>query len=536
MHSQILTYTGNGTFQAFDLDFDATAVFILPTSATYLSWHMPTMWVARTNVLGARETITSGVRIQNRLLKVATDASVNASGVAYTALILGAEDGDIEAPSWMGNSTAGRVISLMRNETPLWTATKRDNPLPAIVKIATKPAMAVDATTISDCVTLGAGTMTLADVDAVNQYEGTSTIGEGIDALVIYADSGCTIGGYTGNGAARNIVVGTGLAACLVWRTDVASTIAFFLPDGDGSVKTTNANAPAVDIGTLTDSGLALTGASVNASGGDYVYLTIPLNPPAVPAPAAPAILLGGRKALRLNGPSSPGYVDFGTGLNIDDEITLEWVGWAPGEPGQSDYYDSWLLGKVGGPYGDTAGNASWGLSVVNRITEFSHNWQGPMVTSVVSGRIFYASPISRSSWRTGVLMPLGVHLLQYVRRADGSAELWRDGVRVKQRMIPTDTLVSTAAHRVCMGARWDGSAYVQPSRMAIQSARVYDRGLTNEELVARAERALYASSVADVTSGLVADWDAMDIVGTAWADRAGSNHGTVTGGSIVDL
>lgn len=87
------------------------------------------------------------------------------------------------------------------------------------------------------------------------------------------------------------------------------------------------------------------------------------------------------------------------------------------------------------------------------------------------------------------------------------------------------------------MGARWSGSAYSNNSRMMIVGARVYNRALSDAELIARHERARLGSvSAADVTSGLVASWDGDGLSGNTWTDAAGANHGTITGGTIVSL
>lgn len=537
MYSKLIEYTGNGDYQEFDLNFDPSNVFIVPKQAGAIGYHNPGMWVARTNFFGAADTVGNGVRLLGRRLMVGNHASVNTLGNQYTALVLGAEDGDLQSTSYMGNATAGREIKLQRPGVPLFVSVKRDNSMPPVVRSPGYPCRAADATAVgAEAVVINDGTLTVSAENYVNQYDGTATLGEGIDVMAVYAGGGAQWGWFTGNANPRTIPVGAGKVAVLMWRTSGTTTVGLFLRGGDGSVKTSNLNAPSVNIGTLTDAGLALNGAGLNENSSIYNWLALPLNDPAEPLPQAPALNLSGKKALRFEGRGVPGSVNFGTGLNIADEITLEWFGWTPGEAASPDTWNSFLIGKVGGAY-NTAGAASWGLSSVNRITEFAHNWAGPQMTAIVSRRMAYPGPINVSSWRTGVVVPYGMHLWQYVRRLDGSTELWRDGVRVKQRMIATDSLTADGVtHRVSMGSWWNGSAWTHPSRMAIASCRVYSRGLTDAEMLTRAEKVLYGSAAADITSGLAANWDASNISGTTWADSAGSNTGTIVGGTLIDL
>lgn len=536
MRTQIIDRTGNGTTQVYDLLFDALAVMVMPGDAAFVGYHMPTMWCARTNTWGARETVKAGVRILGRKLIIGADASVNANGVAYRLLVIGAESGDVEAPSWMGNATAGRAIKLTRAATPIYAAIKRDNALPPVVKVAGVNAMAMDGSTVTDSIALGSGSLTLTAADEVNQYVGSLTIGEGIDALVVHSDSGATVGSYTGTGAAQTIAVGASRAAVFVWRTDAPEVGVVFLPSGGGAVKAADALAPIAGAGSLSASNLSLSGTTANASGGTYSYLALPLNTPSSAVPAAPAIITSGRKAVSFAGRGAMGYVDCGTGLVHNNQITLEWLGHIPGEALVANNMDGWLLGKAASAQTNVAGSASWGLSTVNRIDEFGHDWAGQHATAICTGRVFYAAPISAASWRTGVIVPYGVHLHQFVYRADGTREYWLDGRLVKQRAISTDVLTSNAAHRVTMGARWTGSAYSNNSRMTILSARVYARALTLAELQTRQAKAMFGSSETDVTLNLAAAWEGSGLVGATWTDSVGSNHGTITGGTILDL
>lgn len=122
MYSQIITHVGNGAVANYDLKFDACAAWIIPSNAAHIGYHHPTMWTARSNAMGARDSISSGIRIIGRKLIIGNAASVNTNGVLYRIVVIGAENGDVETPSWCGNATAGRTIKLARPETPIYVS------------------------------------------------------------------------------------------------------------------------------------------------------------------------------------------------------------------------------------------------------------------------------------------------------------------------------------------------------------------------------------------------------------------------------
>lgn len=534
MYSQIITHVGNGTAKSYDLKFDAVAAWIIPDASAHIGYHHPTMWTARSNAVGARDSISSGIRILGRKLLVGADASVNTSGVTYRIVAIGAESGDIETPSWCGNATAGRTIKLSRAETPIFASCKRDSARPTVAKIAGAVTAAMDGSTVGDSITLAAGLLTLTADPEVNEWAPAAEIGEAHDALICYSGS-ANVGSYTGSGAAQVVSVGCDAAMVMIWRPGSAETAKIFVRGAVGGfAKAADTSAP-IAAGTLMRGRLALSGAVANNSGGAYRYLAIPLREPmaALPLPSQP--IVRGKKALFLTGRGVVGNVDCGTGLNINGAITLEWLGEIPGDAQSGAGFDGWLLGKAATGQSVSAGGASWGMSTITRV-DGGFGWQGPHATAVVNGRVWYSTPLDTASWRTGRVIPAGLHHHVYVHRGSGESEYWLDGVLIKQRKIATDSIVSNAAHKVSMGARWTGSAFSNNSRMLIVGARVYARALSDAEVIARHERARLGSSVADVTTGLSAAWDGDGLSGATWTDAAGGNTGTIVGGTIITL
>lgn len=534
MYSQIITHTGNGTSAAYDLKFDACAAWIIPSDAAHVGYHHPTMWTARSNALGARDSILGGIRVLGRKLLIGGDASVNASGVLYRIVVIGAENGDVETPSWCGNGIAGRTVKLARQEAPIYVSCKRDASRPLVAKVAGSVASAMDGSAVGDSVQIGAGFLTLTSAPEVNEWAPAIEVGEGHDALAIYQDSGATVGSYVGTSAAQTVSVGCDAAIVFVWRPGSAETCKVFARGAQGgTAKAADASAP-VAAGSLALGRLSLTNATANNSGGTYRYLAIPAREPASPV-TAPAIVIKGRRALSLAGRGAVGYVDCGAGLNIDGAITLEWLGDVPGDAQSGASFDGWLLGKAATGQSVTAGGASWGMSTISRV-DGGLGWAGPHATAIVNGRVWYSTPLDTASWRTGLIVPAGVHHHVYIHRGLGESEYWIDGRLVKQRMLSTDSIASNAAHRVTMGARWTGSAYSNNSRMLVLGARVYRRALSDAEVIARHEIARMGSSAPDVTDGIAAAWEGASLSGAAWADAAGQNSGSIVGGVVVSL
>ena len=81
------------------------------------------------------------------------------------------------------------------------------------------------------------------------------------------------------------------------------------------------------------------------------------------------------------------------------------------------------------------------------------------------------------------------------------------------------------------------GLAPIRPLRMYLALARVYSAALTLTQVNARYQRAAKGVNTADVTAGLLEEWDAQNATGTTLpAGINSANNGTIVGGSIVSL
>ena len=113
MKTAVINYTGTGALRQFAAPFQPSFIVVVPLAvAQQPSIHTDRSWLDRTIPIGPAESITYGCRVVDGKLFVGPDASVNASGVSYRAVLCLAEDADILPASWQGNATNGRVVDL----------------------------------------------------------------------------------------------------------------------------------------------------------------------------------------------------------------------------------------------------------------------------------------------------------------------------------------------------------------------------------------------------------------------------------------
>lgn len=536
MKTHVINHLGTAAIKRYDLPFDPAFAFIVPLHVQMPSIHAEEMWGARTTPIGAAESFTHGCRFIDRQLLISTDTKVNDSGKAYKIVVVGLDDADIPVASWCGNATAGRVVDLDKAIRPVAAIVKRDNTLPAVVKITGGTTAAMDGTAVTDCISLTDGSLTLTAADHVNQWVPATGVGEGLCGLAFTSANSVT-GTYTGTGAGTSLSLGADCDLAFIWRTD-GTQVAFIAVRGANIVKACDASTAIDSTVALMGGRLAFGGAALNATGVSYSYLGIKRAQVPARENRAPAAIVRGKRAMFNQGRGTVGYVDFGTGLNLSGAMSITWTGAVPGEVYSADLFDAPLLLKAAATNGSTtAGVASWGLIAVSRIDDDAHGWCGPHVVGVATGRVSHIKPLTTSTWRTGVIAPAGFHHHALVHRGGGRWDYYLDGVLRKQRAESTDSVVSNVAHRITMGARWNGSGYSHNSRMTALGASVYSRALTSDEVRILAEHDLHGSSQ-DVTSGLAERWTGSGLSGTTWAATVDpANNGTLTGGAIaVDL
>lgn len=535
MKTHVINHTGTGAIKRYDLPFDPAFAFIVPLHVQMPSIHAEEMWGARTTPIGPDDSITQGCRFIDRQLLISTDALVNDNGKAYRIIVIGLDDGDFPVASWCGNATAGRVIDLDNAIRPVAAIVKRDNALPAVLKISGGTTATTDGTAVTDCIALTDASLTLTEAAHVNEWTPASGIGEGLCGLA-FSSANAVTGTYTGTGAAQSVSMGADCEIAFLWRT--SGSLVYIALRGANVVKACDASTALDSSVAMMGGRLAFGGTTLNSNGVTYSFLGIKRAPVIARENRAPAAIVRGKRALYNHGRGTVGYVDFGTGLNLSGAMSITWTGAVPGECYSGDLFDAPLLLKAAAASGSTtAGAASWGLIAVSRIDDDVHGWCGPHMVGVVNGRVSHIKPLTTSTWRTGVIAPAGFHHHALVHRGGGRWDYYLDGVLRKQRAEATDSVVSNVAHRVTMGARWNGSGCNHNSRLTCLGASVYSRALSSDEVRILAEHDLHGSSQ-DVTSGLAERWTGSGLSGSTWSATVDpANNGTLTGGAIaVDL
>lgn len=531
MLSQIISYTGNGTAQSLQCKFVPECVFVVPFGSQVPVMYQDGSWCNRA-IPFQGWSIDDTIRIFGRTVAIGSAAGVNTSGNKYAMVAFAAENGDMGIASWCGNGGTLKV-PMKSQATPTATIIKRDATWPLIIKNAGVPAFGVDGVAVTDCVSFAPGAMNLTSDPTVNEWIPASGMGEGISGPVFFGDAVKT-GTYTGTGSARLVPLGCDAAMLFVWRVG-STAVARVIVRGIPLVKTADTNAATAD--AKLDQGFLSLGTSLNTSGATYAYLAIPYREPDVVAPSTINRAIGaGRKAWKTAGRGNLGYVDFGTGLNVSGEKTITWFGAVMGDPASGVDFDEVMLMRASGAHGTTPGTSSWGLIAVARTDPSGLKWMGPHVFGLVNGNLNYVPPLDTAVWRTGVMMPMGVHAHTLVIRADKTMEYWRDGVLVKLRQVLTDTFDSYAGHRVTMGARWTGSAYSNNSRLGFIEASFCNAAQSYDQIRAEHARLISGSSDTPSLTGLMARWRAEDIAGLTLPDLVGSNNGTITGGVVISL
>lgn len=540
MRVAIGTYISDGNRRTINVGFRPENVYIKGNSTVNLAQRGIDIWCARTNGLAAVDSYLNGVGFFGEELVIGTHVSVNTSGVRYYWCAIGDDgSGDHDLVSYMGNSTAGHVVTLPHQKTPIALLTKRDAPAAAVFKAPGVATASATGSSVAECFSaINAGNVVLEDVVNVNEYDSAGGLGEGINMLAVYAGSNAKVVTWSSGTSGQFIDCGGDPLAALIFRTDTTGVPAHFVTrDMHDAAPVTNV-AITANTATLQAGGIVLGSGSTLRTGTFHALVFCRKDTTAKVSP--PQIIVRERKAVYLPGRGTAAQVDCGTSdatLKIDGAITLEWFGiqWA-------DQYSSTvgvhLLQRGVGPAA-TAGAYSWGLAAV-QVQDSS--WSGPQLAAITTNQWAEAAPLDAAVWRTGIVMPWGrpCHVV-HVHEGDGRHLMYLNGELVKQRRINlAANIVSGAGHRTGMGMRRNtaDTAWTQAQRMAILSARVYARALTAEQVAARFAREVMGSSEADVTANLAEWWDARNASGTSMPASVNSaNNGTISAaGRVITL
>lgn len=541
MRVAIGTYTSDGDRRTISLGFRPEKVYIKGDSAVSLALRGADTWVARTNGLAAVGSFLDGVGFFGEQLLIGAAAAVNTSGVRYYWCAIGDDGtGDHELVSYMGNGTAGNVVTLKQQKTPVALLTKRDSTAPAVFKVPGVAMASATGSSVSEGFSaIGVGSVTLNNVVNVNEYDSAGGLGEGLDMLAVYSGSNARVVTWSSGTSGQFIDCGGDPLAALIFRTDATGVVAHFVTRDMHDAAPIDASAGiTANTATLAPGGIVL-GSGTTLRTGTFHALVFCRKDTNVKVDA-PAIVVRDRKAVFLPGRGTAAQVDCGTSdatLKIDGAITLEWFGVA-----WPDQYNTnvgvHLLQRGVGPSA-SVGSYSWGLAAV-QVQDFS--WSGAQLAAITTNQWNEAAPLDAAVWRTGILMPWGrpCHIV-HVHEGNGRHLMYLNGELVKQRRINLATnIVSGTGHRTGMGMRRNtaDTAWTQAQRMLIMSARVYATALTGDQVAARFAREVMGSSDTDVTGALAEWWDARNASGVLLPAQVNSaNNGTISAsGRIVTL
>lgn len=540
MRVAIGSYISDGNRRTIDLGFRPEKVYIKGDSTVNLARRGTDIWVARTNGLAAVDSYLDGIGFFGEEVLIGAHVSVNTSGVRYYWCAIG-DDGtdDHELVSYMGNSTAGHVLTLKQQKTPVALLTKRDSTAVAVLKVPGVATASATGSSVSECFgTISAGSVVLEDVVNVNEYDSAGGLGEGIDMLAVYEGSNAKVVTWSSGTSGQFVDCGGDPLAALIFRTDTTGVAAHFLTrDMYDAAPVTNV-AITANTATLAPGGIVLGSGTTLRTGTFHALVFCRKDTTAKVSP--PQIIVRDRKAVYLPGRGTAAQVDCGTSdatLKIDGAITLEWYGIA-----WPDQYSSTvgvhLLERGVGPSA-TVGAYSWGLAAV-QAQDLS--WSGAQLAAITTNQWAEAAPLDAAVWRTGILMPWGrpCHIV-HVHEGNGRHLMYLNGQLVKQRRINLATnIASGTAHRTGMGMRRNtaDTAWTQAQRMAILSARVYAKALSASEVASRFAREVMGSSETDVTTSLAEWWDARNASGTSMPASVNSaNNGTISAaGRVITL
>lgn len=550
-------YIADGTSQYFETGFRPDLVIIKGGARSSCFW-TDEAWCSRSNSFSPQLSNKQGVAVDDRGFRIGNSSFIGTSTVIYHWLAI-ADDGEqaLETTSWQGNGLSPTTYALNTQKTPALAIIKRDTAASPIGRhvsstISTKLDGAGSANN-QFILGLGVGTITVDGQNEVNELDIPARLGEGCALAAFFGGSNSAVVSWVGDGVAGR-TIGSGLSsikAALFYPENGSSPIRLKTDTvADGAVLLLNSDQPGQDQLTFSGGNLVIgPDTTLNTSGVTYRAVVFGADSGiSFPAPAISTFKAGsGRKVVYLPGRDVASRIELGTSdsLKIDGALSLEWMG-------QLLYQDTTnaqpsnvgpLILRHGGDI-TVQGNLSWGLMALH-VNDEPQGLSGPSLNPVVTN-VFTNGPFSSivNNWRTGILPPRGNRYMHWLVTHDGLGgwKFWLNGKLVKQRQINLVTvngnpnIQSGAGHRTTVGARWDGSAYIEPCRMRFGLARVYSRALTTDEVQRRFARAALGTSAADV-SDFVEEWDAANASGTALpATKVSANNGLIVNGSIVAL
>lgn len=543
MRVAIGTYPSDGSRRTFNLGFRPKKIYVKGDSTVNLAQRGTDIWVGRTNGLAAVDSFLDGVGFFGEQIVIGGHASINTNGVRYYWCAIGDDgSGDHDLVSFMGNATAGNVVTLSQQKTPIALLTKRDSTAAAVFKVPGVPTVSAIGAAVAECFSaISPGSVTLNNVVNVNEYNSASGLGEGIDMLAVYDGSNAKVVTWTNGTSGQIVDCGGDPMASFIFRSDTTGVPAHFVTrDMHDAAPVTNVaieTDPLQYRASLVPGGIRLGPNSTLRTGTFHALVFCRKDTAAKVSP--PQIIIRDRKAVSLPGRGTSAQVDCGTSdatLKIDGPMSIEWYGIA-----WPDQYHSstgvHLLERGVGPSA-TVGAYSWGLAAIQTQ---DLGWSGAQLAAVTTNQWAEAAPLDAAVWRTGILMPYGrpCHIM-YVHEGNGRHLMYLNGKLVKQRRINLATnIASGAGHRTGFGMRRNAAdtGWIQAQKMAIMMGRVYAAALSADQVAARFAREVMGSSESDVLTGLAEWWDARNASGLLLpASVNPANNGTISAGQVITL
>lgn len=536
------SYVGNGERVFIDLGFAPIAIFAKADATQYAAVWMPGMWCERSNVLGGSSSYISGIRATDSGFIVGSAAILNTNNATAHYIAIGDDgSGDVEVQSWAGNQTAGREITLQTGLTPIATIIKRDGPRQAAFKVGSNPTVAMQGQAIAECIEFGAGKVTLAAVNEVNEWDSAGGLGEGIDGIFFAGSDNFKTVSWVGDGTAGRVIP-TGLtapSAAIISNPALGGSSRLLTDTMGGKVgPVTNGAALLSNEASFSGGNIVIVAASpLNVLG--QVYGAVVFSKKVSPVPQkAPAIRkTRGKQAVLLTGETGS-YIGCGssdTTLKIDGSITYEWFGAQFFNPTPASLVDGMICARGPGGYGNIGGY-SWSMMLC-APNDGNLGWCGAQYAPQTGLAMGASVPLDINSWRTGILAKFGQleHVVASID-SDGTAFLMINGVLVKQRKNSVSQILSVAGHETVIGCRRAASIYARNTKLIMREMSIYNRALTLDEAFNRYCRAaLGSTSATDVSSGLAERWSA-DNAGTSKlvATVNAENNGTINAGKII--
>lgn len=538
------SYVGNGTRQFIDIGFRLRAIIWKGDSTLYMGSKFPSSWVGRSNVLGTSDSYIDGVRENDTGFYVGSNATCNTLGVTYYWMAFGEDSsGDFDDTSWCGNQTAGRTITLKSGMLPEASIVKRDSTRDGVLTITGSATRFMQGSTPSECVAFTApGTVTLTAAVECNEYDSAGGLGEGIDGIFFKSSANCKIVTWLGDGVAGRRIA-TGLAnpaGAMINNHAVGGSCRFATTTMAGKT------APATNGAGLQSNEISFDGRDLvigttlthNLAGTTYGAIVWEEKTTGEKV-RTPYFKVKNKQAVYLQAGGVASYINCGSSdatLLINGAISYEFFGAVAHNASPTLIVDAPIIVRGNGPYGIASG---YSFSLLGcAANDASHGWSGVQWAPQIANLMSLAAPLDTSNWRTGILAPFWQ--LQHVIATldtDGAAMLYVNGKLEKQRKLATSTLAGVAGHPTIIGARSSSGSIVRNTRLMLREMAIYNRALSADEALARYERSALGSTVADVTSGRAAWWNADNAGGALIPDAVNSaNNGTINAGVILTL